>query len=132
MKTFKDDERRILADQRKFKYGVIGLEKAKSDLINWDGFAFAGRLHKPVLPFIEDDQSFANAMDVNRDQALNLALLLNFDKPHIDMLDLAITICYLSYKGDIRMKFKMENPNKVKNIVIGSFDGLNILYGKDS
>jgi len=30
------------------------------------------------------------------------------------------------------MKFKMENPNKVKNIVIGSFDGLNILYGKDS
>ncbi len=30
------------------------------------------------------------------------------------------------------MKFKMENPNKVKNIVIGSFDGLNSLYGKDS
>ena len=30
------------------------------------------------------------------------------------------------------MKFKMENPNKVKNIVIGSFDGLNLLYGKDS
>jgi hypothetical protein len=30
------------------------------------------------------------------------------------------------------MNFKMENPNKVKNIVIGSFDGLNSLYGKDS
>ena len=30
------------------------------------------------------------------------------------------------------MKFKMENPNKVKNIVIGSFDGLNSLYGHDS
>jgi hypothetical protein len=26
------------------------------------------------------------------------------------------------------MSFKMENPNKVRNIVIGSFDGLNALY----
>ena len=30
------------------------------------------------------------------------------------------------------MKFKMENPDKVKNIVIGSFQGLNLLYGRDS
>lgn len=30
------------------------------------------------------------------------------------------------------MKFKMENPNKMRNIVIGSFDGLNSLYGPDS
>ena len=132
MKTFKNEDGRNLNDQRKFKYGVIGLDKAKSDLINWDSFAFAGRLHKPVLPFIEEDKSFADALDLNRDQALNLALLLNFDKAHVDMLDLAITICQLSYKGDVRMKFKMENPNKVKNIVIGSFDGLNFLYGKDS
>ena len=27
------------------------------------------------------------------------------------------------------MRFKMENPDKVKNIVIGSYDGLNELYG---
>ena len=26
------------------------------------------------------------------------------------------------------MKFKAENPKKVKNIVIGNFDGLNDLY----
>jgi hypothetical protein len=50
----------------------------------------------------------------------------------VDMLDLGITICQLSYKGDIRMKLKMENPNKVKNIVIGSFEGLNQLYGENS
>ena len=85
-----------------------------------------------MLPFIEDNESFAQAMEVNRDSALNLALLLNFDKQSVDMLDLGITICQLSYKGDIRMKLKMENPNKVKNIVIGSFQGLNQLYGEDS
>jgi hypothetical protein len=37
-------------------------------------------MHKPVLPFIEDNESFAHAMEVNRDSALSLALLLNFDK----------------------------------------------------
>ena len=93
MKTFKDEAGNNLIDQRKFKYGVIGLDKAKSDLVNWDAFAFAGRLHKPVLPFVDDDLTFEEAMNVNRDHALNLALLLNFDKPHVDMLDLAITVC---------------------------------------
>lgn len=57
---------------------------------------------------------------------------MNYHKLHVDTLDLASTICELSYKGDIRMKFKMENPDKVKNIVIGSFDGLNHLYGPRS
>lgn len=30
------------------------------------------------------------------------------------------------------MKLKMENPDKVRNIVIGSYDGLNSLYGAQS
>ena len=30
------------------------------------------------------------------------------------------------------MKFKMENPDKVRNIVVGSFDGLKELYGPAS
>jgi hypothetical protein len=30
------------------------------------------------------------------------------------------------------MRLKMENPNKVNNIVIGSFDGLTQLYGPAS
>lgn len=38
------------------------------------------------------------------------------------------TICQFSYKGDIRMRMKLENPNKVKNIVDGSKEGLNQLY----
>ena len=47
-------------------------------------------------------------------------------------MELATTICELSYKGDIRMRFKMENPQKVKNIVTGSFTGLSELYGPRS
>jgi hypothetical protein len=57
---------------------------------------------------------------------------MNYHKVHVDTIDLATTICELSYKGDIRMKFKMENPDKVRNIVAGSFQGLNELYGPRS
>ena len=31
-------------------------------------------------------------------------------------------------KGDIRMKYKMENPNKIGNLVEGSFKELTDLY----
>ena len=57
---------------------------------------------------------------------------MNFHKPQVDMIDLATTICEFSYRGDIRMKFKMENPDKVRNIVVGSFEGLKGLYGPGS
>jgi len=40
-------------------------------------------------------------------------------------MDLYTDLCSFSYKGDIRMMFKLENPNKVKNVVLGSFDSLN-------
>lgn len=111
-------------DQRRFKYGVISVDNAVHDLTNWSTFAFAGRLQKPVLPFINDNKNVENAIKVNRNQALNMAILMNYHKLELDMMELATTICQLSYKGDIRMSFKMENPNKVKNIVIGSYDGL--------
>ena len=57
---------------------------------------------------------------------------MNFHKPHVDLVDLATTICEMSYRGDVRMRFKMENPQKVRNIVVGSFDGLKGLYGAGS
>lgn len=61
--------------------------------------------------------------------ALNLALMLNFHNiKNLHLMDLYTDLCGFSYKGDIRMKLKLENPNKVKNVVIGSFDSLNELY----
>ena len=40
-------------DKRKFKYGVIGIEQAIKDLTKWHSFGLAGRLHKPILPFLD-------------------------------------------------------------------------------
>lgn len=37
-------------------------------------------------------------------------------------MDMFISITKLSYMGDIRMKFKAENPNKILNIVEPNFD----------
>jgi len=66
---------------------------------------------------------------MNRDNAFNLALLLHFHRVDpVEVLDLYTTLCNFSYKGDIRMRWKMENPNKVKNIVLGSLAGLHEIY----
>ena len=46
------------------------------------------------------------------------------DKSNFNLLDLFIQVAELSYLGDIWMKNKAENPNKVWNIVephVGSF-----------
>jgi hypothetical protein len=40
------------------------------------------------------------------------------------MDELLMTICGLSYKGDIRMRMKMESADKVKNIVEGNKESL--------
>ena len=53
---------------------------------------------------------------------------MHYDKQDLHIMDLYNTICGLSYKGDIRMNMKMENPNKIKNIVIGSLEGLEFIY----
>lgn len=85
-------------------------------------------MQKPILTIFEDTD-IAKASDKNLMQALNLAMLLNFHKlDSVDLRDIFLTLCNFSYKGDIRMRWKMENPDKVKNIVEGSLDGLKDLY----
>ena len=69
--TGKDDLRRI-------KYGTIGLDKAVSDLTEWKAFGLAGRLQKPVLPFICESDQLWEAMQTNVAGALNLAVFMHF------------------------------------------------------
>lgn len=57
-----------------------------------------------------------------------MGLLLNFHKLELTVEELLKTICELSYKGDVRMRLKMENPKKVESIVRGSADGLREIY----
>jgi mitochondrial translocator assembly and maintenance protein 41 len=115
-------------DMRKLKYGVIHKQDALDDLNNWTKFALAGRMQKPILTLIEDPE-IKQAEINNLKSAMSLALILHFDKvDQVNMLELLTTLCNFSYKGDIRMRWKMENPNKVKNIVLGQLEGLNDLY----
>lgn len=101
-----------------FKMGVIERDDLIDDLINWKNFFMAGRCQKPIN-LIRVSNDVRKAIKINRLNALKVALILNYDK-QITYNELFETICSLSYIGDIRMFFKCENPNKIKNIVDAS------------
>ena len=101
-----------------FKVGVIEKSTVLSDLENWDTFYLAGRFHKERC-IIEEDKDIEKANERNKDNATLVALIL-LNKENPTLLDLYEQICSLSYIGDSRKKFKAEDPNKVRNIVIGS------------
>jgi len=112
----------------RFKYGVIDEVDAVDDLVKWEKLYFAGRLHKPVR-FISKpvDENLRKALEQNLINAMHCSLLLlpeNFTN-----FQLYETITALSYTGDVRMGIA-ENPNKVSNIVKGSFDEFENLYAK--
>ena len=46
----------VADDQRRIKYGIISEKNAIDDLMQWETFALAGRLQKPVLPFINESK----------------------------------------------------------------------------
>ena len=60
------------------------------------------------------------AIETNRRLALQLAILFNFHNEKASLEDLITTIVGFSYKGDLRMKMKMENPDKIVNLVKGN------------
>lgn len=111
-----------------FKYGIIENETLKHNLITWESFYVAGRFQKPVLE-IKSNSYINNAININREQALIVALL-TMDIPDPTLMDLYANICGLSYMGDTRMKLA-ENPRKVLNIVEGSFDKFKDMYGTE-
>ena len=115
-------------DQRRIKYGTISETNAIQDLTYWSNYSLAGRLQKPVLPFIKNSEAVSQAMDLNIGNALNLALFMHYHELEVSLKDLFTTLVAFSMKGDIRMTFKMENPNKVANLVEGSFKELTDLY----
>ena len=97
-------------------------------MTEWHRFAFAGRMQKPVLNIFEDKE-VVDAMGSNLDMALSLAILMHYHEVDpIKLEHIFGTLCNFSYNGDIRMRYKMENPDKVKNIVKGSLNELHDLY----
>lgn len=118
----------IKEDGSIYKYGTIEKNDLVSYLETWNSFYLPGRFQKRILPII-DSKEIEVANEKNRNAVLLVALLtlpMNRNK----LIDVYTEICGLSYLGDTRMKFA-ENPRKVLNIVEGSYDSLNEIYGKE-
>lgn len=109
-----------------FKLGVINRDDMLDDLNNWRHGVISGRFQKPI-EIIQSDDELDIAIKRNRLNALRASLLLLADKEATEE-DLYKTICSLSYIGDIRVKAHFENPNKIDNIVSGSFAEFQSIY----
>ena len=110
----------------KIKLGVFSLDKVKEDLVKGKSFYLAGRLSKPNL-IIKCNNEFKEALDANRKMALWTGACLKGNSGLVR--DLYVNISKFSYLGDIRNGIKIfgktflnhENPNKIYNLVDGSF-----------
>lgn len=110
----------------KYKFGVIEKQDFITNLSSWKSFYVTGRLQKPVYSF-KSDKQLDEIIDLNRKNAL-IASAIILNKEETSITELFETLCSLSYKGDIR--FIIENPNKVSNIVKGSLENLKEIYQK--
>jgi len=111
-----------------FKIGIVEYDKLIEDLTTWKSAYLSGRLQK-AIEIVQIDPKLDAAIKKNRENALRVALMLLPEEKH-NLNDLYFQLCSLSYFGDIRMYFKMENPNKVKNISNGSFKELHEIYSE--
>ncbi len=110
----------------KYKIGTIELADFLNDLKSWETFYMAGRMQKPIL-IAQATEEVEQAIEYNRYAALSTTQLL-IGENKIDKLEFYMTLAGLSYIGDTRMGIA-ENPDKVKNIVEGSLESYEELYG---
>ena len=108
------------------KLGLVPYSSACYDCYTWDNLCLPARTSKPIFPIISNSE-FEKAVTYNRRQWLLCALLLS--NHQTTTYDLYHKICALSYYGDIRQTFHIENPKKIDNIVFGAYSELESLYG---
>ena len=95
----------------------------------------AGRLHKPVFYNVagqNEDSQLKNMIQLNHRLALNVGLLTMIGQiPQSNTIPvdaLYNSITRLSYAGDIRQTFAVENKYKVENIVKHNLEGFTEVY----
>lgn len=112
---------------RKYKIGTIEKDDFLRDLKSWETFYMAGRMQKPIL-IVKAPNDIVNAIEYNRKAGLFSTKLLlghgEYDEEYFYTV-----LAGLSYIGDTRMGIA-ENPDKVLNIVKGSFDFYHKIYGE--
>jgi len=106
----------------KMKYGVIDREDLERDLTEWDSLYLAGRLHKPTLPVVANDNNLLEAQTKNLRAATAAALLLwpsssSTNTAAVPWSSLYRQIAALSYTGDFRMQMGGEDPQKLDKLV---------------
>ena len=111
-----------------YKYGTIEYGDFVRHLKLWDSYYLAGRFQKPIYP-ISEEASLIPIIEENRRQGLLLSAFLQDDEK-VSKKDVLTTLCWLSYLGDTRMGIA-ENPDKVINIVNGSYDKFLDMYNFD-
>lgn len=115
----------VKVEGKLIKYGVIEKRWLLDDLHNWTCLYTAGRLHKPTLPLISDDEVDDAQRSHNLPFALATSLLLLDEvDPRADgtasLSTIFQSIARISYSGDPRMDVGGEDPNKVQKLVHGN------------
>lgn len=116
---------------RDYKLVIIDKRLLYDNLKTWNHFSLSGRFQKPTTLIIDNSDGFLpELMRGNYDSAIKTAMLL-CPRTKFKVDDLYEKIALLSYLGDIRRIFHFEDPNKTKNIVEGSFDFFEEVYGNN-
>jgi len=104
------------------KYGIVEKKHVLDDLTNWSYLYIAGRLHKPTLSLILDDEVTEAQISANLPGALAASILL-LDEKETNKASLSTvfqSIAQISYSGDPRMDVGGEDPDKVNKLVHGN------------
>ena len=107
-----------------YKYGIISRQDFFTCMTTWESFYVPGRFQKPLLPVVISPE-VETLLWNNRKGAVIAAAC--FVPEETTCFDLYMNLCSLSYFGDSRM-YIAENPEKVRNIVTGSYDRIHEIY----
>jgi hypothetical protein len=122
-------------DKIKFKYGVVSLKNLEKDCESYSfGMYIAGRLQKPIKPiYLSDQNKTENVAEVqklekaiarNRERAAVQAIYILDPNKEFTFDDFLVSVVSLSYHSDLRL----EDPNKIKNIVEKNKEQLAAIY----
>lgn len=112
-----------------FKLLITEKDALLYDLLSWNHFSLAGRLSKPIT-YGNIPEEIEDALRINCDNILKAALLAT-PEAKIVPEELYKTIAKLSYNGDIRMVLNFEKQSKATDIVDGSFNYFEQIYGRN-
>lgn len=111
--TYGDHEYKIMVVDKRLLY---------RDLKDWSYFSLAGRFQKQTALLVDNSEGVLPAlMRFNYRSAARTALLM-YESDSLSSQEFLETIVSLSYLGDFRRILHCEDPNKIPNIVDGSYD----------